>query len=373
MRSLVRCCTFILLGWLSFITHVSGASFQGIGFVTAPGQSAPASQALAVSADGLVAVGISHNAIRWTAATGIVDIGTLPGIDPSYAFGVSPNGGAIVGSAGNFDAAAFSWTQSTGIVALGNPAGYSSSRATGVSSGGAQIVGYSSNDSFFSTSQSFEWTPGGGFTVLPDRAGTTSSRAVGISADGSSIAGFELSSSGYQAVLWKNGSTPISLGSFPLGTSTQAMGISPDGTAVVGWGDNGSSTQHAFLWTSAGGMIGLGPAVANSRALAASNNGAVVVGQWNLPVGDNAFIWDKTNGMRSLQSVLVNAGLGQALAGWKLTEATGISANGNVIVGNGIDPQGHNQGWIVTVPEPSTFILAGVALAIATIRRTKRG
>ena len=38
------------------------------------------------------------------------------------------------------------------------------------------------------------------------------------------------------------------------------------------------------------------------------------------------------------------------LAGWQLTEATGVSANGRTIVGNGINPDGQQEAWIATIP-----------------------
>src|SRR5262249_4591576 len=37
------------------------------------------------------------------------------------------------------------------------------------------------------------------------------------------------------------------------------------------------------------------------------------------------------------------------LAGWSLTLALGVSADGSVIVGAGIDPQGRQQAWMVTI------------------------
>ena len=51
------------------------------------------------------------------------------------------------------------------------------------------------------------------------------------------------------------------------------------------------------------------------------------------------------------------------LTGWTLKYATGISNDGNVIVGYGTNPDGLYEAWIVTdldkgvVPEPSSFIV----------------
>ncbi len=64
------------------------------------------SEALGVSADGLVVVGMAYNAsgqpraFRWTQAGGMQDLGTLGG-DQSEAFGVSADGSVVVGYARN--------------------------------------------------------------------------------------------------------------------------------------------------------------------------------------------------------------------------------------------------------------------------------
>jgi hypothetical protein len=38
------------------------------------------------------------------------------------------------------------------------------------------------------------------------------------------------------------------------------------------------------------------------------------------------------------------------VTGWQLIVATGVSADGSVISGQGIDPSGRNQGWIAKLP-----------------------
>ena len=74
--------------------------------------------------------------------------------------------------------------------------------------------------------------------------------------------------------------------------------------------------------------------------------------------------------MRELQQVLSDVGLGSALAGWALTEATAISDDGLVIVGGGINPSGQYEGWFAVIPEPGTATLLGVGLiGLAGARR----
>jgi Bacterial Ig-like domain (group 3) len=62
-----------------------------------------------------------------------------------------------------------------------------------------------------------------------------------------------------------------------------------------------------------------------------------------------AFIWNQaTNETENLQDVLTASfGLGSALSGWKLTEATAVTPDGKTIVGIGNDPQGRLESWIV--------------------------
>jgi hypothetical protein len=106
-----------------------------------------------------------------------------------------------------------------------------------------------------------------------------------------------------------------------------------------------------------------------------------VVGGADGPLGDGVFIWDQIHGMRDLQSMLIDEyGLGQSLAGWKLTDASGISMDGLTIVGGGVNPSGNLEAWLVrldhpaNVPEPQTaallaFIAAACRVGRATARR----
>lgn len=91
--------------------------------------------ALAVSGDGNVVVGKGSNdqAFRWTAAGGVQDLGTLPGLAQAQATGVSDDGQVVVGISDslvivNFPAPldptttqrAFRWTAATGMQYLGD-------------------------------------------------------------------------------------------------------------------------------------------------------------------------------------------------------------------------------------------------------------
>jgi len=101
----------------------------------------------------------------------------------------------------------------------------------------------------------------------------------------------------------------------------------------------------------------------NSYARGVSSDGSVVVGHGSTALGIEAFIWDATNGMRNLRTVLVDAGLN--LTGWTLQEAKGVSADGLTIVGYGTNPKGDTEAWVADlspIPEPTTLCLIGFGL-----------
>jgi probable HAF family extracellular repeat protein len=117
----------------------------------------PYSAASAVSADGSVIAGSSRTqsltfpAFRWTAATGLVSIGDLPGGDASAEpHGISADGSVIVGESGSAAGTeAFIWDQAHGMRSLRDAltdagvdlSGWELSVAWGVSADGGTIVG----------------------------------------------------------------------------------------------------------------------------------------------------------------------------------------------------------------------------------------
>lgn len=84
-----------------------------------------------------------------------------------------------------------------------------------------------------------------------------------------------------------------------------------------------------------------------STAFAASADASVIVGNVRTGAGGGgssgfeAFRWDAANGMQELDRVL--AGLGVNEGGWTLTNALGVPADGQVIVGYGTNPSGRRR------------------------------
>ena len=237
--------------------------------------------------------------------------------------------------------------------------------ALGVSADGSIVVGRGSSASSGGTgrTEAFRWTQTTGMVGLGDLpGGDFYSDASGVSADGSVVVGSSKSASSggtgtgrTEAFRWAQATGMVGLGDLPGGLFySKANGVSADGSVVVGVSE-GANGNEAFRWTQATGMVGLGVLPGgyfSSSALGVSADGSVVVGYSDSE--NEAFIWNSTQGMRSLKQVLTND-YGLNLNGWDLTSANAISADGLTIVGSGFDPMGNGEYWIARLdpqPEP---------------------
>jgi len=230
------------------------------------------------------------------------------------------------------------------MVALANTSSYAYSAALAISADGSAVVGYATTSAFGPTGL---LGPG---------------LANGVSGDGSVIVGLTPGISDNQIFRWTQATGMVTLG------NGYANAVSEDGSTIVGFERLTVDSGSAFRWTASGGLQSLGPS--NSEAYAVSGDGSVIVGRFD----QRAFIWGSTNGTGYLQDVLTADGLN--LTGWQLTEATGISADGLTITGNGIDPSGEPEAWVARldapVPEPSALVIwlcAGIfGLATRAVR-----
>ena len=263
-------------------------------------------------------------------------LGTLPGYDNSGASGVSADGSVVVGGAASDrgDQHAFRWTALGGMEDLGTFGGYWSG-ASGVSADGSVVVGWIRDASGY---RAFRWTASGGMQDLGTLGGVES-EARGVSADGSVVVGWAGNASGfYRAFRWTASGGMQDLGTLPGGYASGAFGVSADGSVVVGRANNANGDWRAFRWTASGGMEDLNITYADlltngsvlREANAISPDGRYIVGGgMNEATGSmEAFLLDtrrETTEPRHL-SWLGTLGGGQS-------EASGISANGSVVVG----------------------------------------
>jgi len=231
-----------------------------------------------------------------------------------------------------------------------------------VSGDGSVVVGGNSYCCTGPTAQAWSWTESSGFVGLGDLpGGDFRSNAWGVSADGSVVVGDSISdlnpSFGLEeAFRWTEAEGMIGLGTLTGEGTSKAFAISANGLVIVGRSTDGRAvggccTSEPFRWTEGSGMVGLGllfPESVRGVATAVSADGTVIVGFEDIsdiPEVREAFIWEKSLGLRSLKDFLVND-LGLDLTGWTLTKANGVSADGLTITGFGINPSGFTEAWI---------------------------
>jgi probable HAF family extracellular repeat protein len=346
------------------IAYTAGAqSFRGIGVLPETSQTL----AMGTSNDGAVIVGYGEGlevvhpdrAQIWTPQAGLrllqnvlaEDFGTdTTGWALERAVDVSPDGAVIVGDGvTGGERRAFRWTAAAGLVDLGTLGG-GLSVGSATSDDGAVVVGRSWPDGATHT-HAFRWTPEAGMVDLGTLGGVTSA-AYGLSGDGRVAFGTAEDADGIaRPVRWVGTGEPQFLGSLHGSGLGAAFGSSPDGRVIVGTSATEDNVREAFRWIEGRGMIGLGlldggrVRARASRALATSADGRVIVGGV-LNVGGyyQAFAWTEADGMRLLQDILVDD-YGLDLDGWLLVKATSISEDGSVIVGYGFNPEGVYEGW----------------------------
>lgn len=128
----------------------------------------------------------------------------------------------------------------------------------------------------------------------------------------------------------------LPLGDLPTGdVESTATSVCADGTTVVGASSvllpgNENPTTQAFRWTQSGGIVGLGVLAGftgDSRATGVSADGSVIIGVANSSVATDAitraFVWTPGRTLEELE----------LLPGTTESRAAGISGDGTVVVG----------------------------------------
>ena len=86
-------------------------------------------------------------------------------------------------------------------------------------------------------------------------------------------------------------------------------------------------------------------------ALYMSEDGNTIAGGYNHGSGNEPFLWTASRGFEPLTAVFEQVGLADATRNWQLKQVKWISADGATIAGDGINPQGANESWIVQLPK----------------------
>ena len=247
-------------------------------------------------------------------------------------FAISADGASAIGRNGDQN---ILWTDAAGFEAFAVDA-----VIRGLSQDGSVMAGTVTGSN--GRDSAIRWTEAGGAEVLPYLSGDgtgfiDSAVAYDISDDGSIIVGFSNAGEDFNfnthAVRWTESGIE-SLGTLDTGSNTGigsvAYGISGDGSTIVGGsGEPGKLGMTAFRYTDATGMVSLGRLNdgSNSEAYAASNNGAVIVGQaadGNSFNASRAFRWTDAGGLEALSASNPN---------FTASRANDVSADGSVIVG----------------------------------------
>ena len=295
--------------------------------------------------------------------------------------GISADGQVVVGYMGSSTVCeSFRWDAATGLEVFSNSDADIINSANAISDDGKIVVG---NDSQYA----YKWTRETGLVslvALADYGTTSASTAWGVSADGSIIAG----NVGDQAIRWTQATGFQLLGQQPRGTSSNPTGgilpIDPpivvDASSIHAQNKSpivppivGFSTSQAWDMTPDGPVIVIVPPIvgfSTSQAWDMTPDGSMIVGGGFSAHGSDAFIWTQKDGMQSLTDMLVQGGVD--LAGWQLGWARGVSDNGQVIIGSGINPQGQYQAWVIILaPEPSALMhaISGFIFFGVTLRR----
>lgn len=335
---------------LSTLTLLAAATatLQAAGFTDAhTGASVVSSRTYTqgVSSDGTTSVGYALGGAAYKiVGTTYTALANLSGGSAAFAYAASSNGSVIVGMAYNSSSAeqAVRWVGAGAPTLLDSGGVYAYSGATAISATGSTIVGYLNtgtpnlDDAFYFRT--------GTITSLNSFFSGQASRAAGVSADGNLIVGtagdylpwpsvangfiFNITTSALTIV---DASAHIPAFATAGLTLTQLNAISGNGLVTVGYAynDTVSSTPSdalAFSRTSTGTYTALGKlggAFSWSIARAISNDGSVIVGQsLNATNKSEAFVY-QTGTM---------TGLGFLGTGDE-SDATGVSADGTVIVG----------------------------------------
>ncbi len=359
LRAVEASAIIVALGLLTRAAFGVG-SFYGVGDL--PG-GAFGSLITDISGDGRFVVGhsradASHSnnigaVFRWSATGGMEDLGFGAIGSLSSAFrgpNISRDGSLIAGTADVFGG--FRFTIGGDYRILGNSVHIGDMSADG------QIIGGASLDSGSFPNRAVQYRATNNYTVeYINPFPTASYQGVrGISDDGRAISLNTEENGASSTYLVRENQPPILVHTVPFSQgSLNGIGfdISGDGSKIIG---------RTWQWSVQSGFESLANRI-NPMTIAPDSR--TVLGSF----GGRAKLLREDGTIVDVQNLLSND-YGIDFGTWRLREIVGMSDDGTVWAGNGINPQGFQEGWVAVIPEPTSAALSVLGL-IALIRRRR--
>ena len=294
------------------------------------------------------------HAFLWSASTGMIDLGVLPGGSFSIPTGINDSGRVV----GHADASAgptrsFLWSAASGMIDLGTFPFGDLSQAWDINASG-QVVGLSriplDTDPSFFFAHAFLWSTSTGMTDLGTLGGFRS-EAFAINDSGQVAGQADTANGEIHAFLWSASTGMIDLGALP-NASPSSFGVKINASGQVAGTSSAGSGLHPFFWSLATGMVDLGAFAGNFSEVKGINASGQVVGGSDIGgrLGSHPFLWNPAMGaagMVDLNSLL------PPNSGWTLNfPAVGIN-NAGQITGSGsvrLGPTVANHAYVLSNP-----------------------
>ena len=337
-----------------------------------------------------------QEAFRWTPSSGMQGLGDLDGGNfRSFGGPISGDGSTVGGQSSTTDSTGmtcdkpFYWTSGTGLQSLTTMI-YSteySGYVTAISSDGTKMTGRVSliNGGSPFNGYAAYWSNGNMELLTPpdypvNPSQFTSVQASDISADGSSVLVYLDDPGNRKNYLWNQTNGYTELISEHNGNVVALTNMAGNQNIYAGiqyrFDDMMNQINQGLMWSESTGVITFDMIEGMESSLPAdiSQDGSIVVGiltdMQNRNISE-AFIWNRTDGIELLSDVLINNyGLADQLSGGTLKWATGISDDASTICGWGVNPDGYEEAWIATIPEPATILLT-LSGALIALRKKK--
>jgi uncharacterized membrane protein len=344
----------------SLIVSLAGSTladpgFTGIGDL--PGGPLT-SEAFGISESGTDIVGygtIAGNfgrAIHWSAGV-MTQIDDPNGVYTTRAAYAITNRGVLVGEAqgpSGVEGFKYNLSGANRYRTLGGnlPGGFFGGAAYDVSAGGSLVVGSREQSGFRLEACRWDGPSISGLGYLAP--GGFQSLALGVSLDGTTIVGGSDAASDYLAFKIGSDGVMTQLATLPGLVTSEAKAVNQDGNVIVGTATLPGRTA-ALIWTNGvvSELADLSGGFNFASANACDSTGDVVVGRSSSDAGLEAVVW-RNGRVHIIRELLTAAGV-TSHVGWFLSNANGVSSNGLVVCGSGINPNGETEGWVATLPE----------------------